>query len=227
VSIGLLGAGNSLLVLTATVTIQRQAPIEVLARVFGIVEGTKMAMLAGGSVLVSVLVAQMSLAAAFAVIAGATTAVLVCCIALLRRHGEDLEPVDAAIVQRLLLDPVLAPLHAPTIELLARGAERLSTDAGEPIIREGELGDRYYLIVDGTVEITQDGQHLRALSAGASFGEIALLDKVPRTASATSVTRCELLSVERDDFLEAVTGHSRALRAARDVADGFLNGGAR
>ncbi len=227
VSIGLLGAGNSLLVLTATVTIQRQAPIEVLARVFGIVEGTKMAMIAGGSVLVSVLVAQMSLAAAFAVIAGATTAVLVCCIALLGRDGEDLEPVDASIVQRLLLDPVLAPLHAPTIELLARGAERLSTDAGEPIIREGELGDRYYLIVDGTVEITQDGQHLRALSGGASFGEIALLDEVPRTASATSVTRCELLSVERDDFLEAVTGHSRALRTARDVADGFLNGGAR
>jgi len=77
------------------------------------------------------------------------------------------------------------------------------------------------------VEITQDGRHIRALEDGASFGEIALLHDVPRTASATAATRCRLLSVERDDFLEAVTGHSRALRVAREVADGFLDGEAR
>jgi predicted MFS family arabinose efflux permease len=222
VSIAMMGAAESLLVLTATVSIQRQAPPAVLSRIFGIVEGTQMATIAGGSALVSLLVARWSLTAAFLAIGASMILTLALFGSMLRRHGDVLPPVDDETVARLLDDPVLAALSAPTIERLARNAERRRFAAGETIVRQGEPGDHYFLVVDGVVDISQDGHHLRFLPAGRSFGEIALLRDMPRTATATSSTDSEVLAVGRDDFLEAVTGHSRALTTATAVAERFL-----
>jgi hypothetical protein len=220
----LMGAAESLLVLTSTVSVQRQAPPQVLSRVFGIVEGTQMALIAVGSLLVSLLVTQWSLAITFVTIGGASVAVLALLAALLNRQGDVLPPVDDATVAHLLADPVFAPLAATTIERLARNAERRRFEVGDTIVREGEPGEHYYLVVDGTVSVSQDGRHLRDLPAGRSFGEIALLKEVPRTATVVATSAGEVLAVGRDDFLEAVTGHSRALTTARSVADRYLDG---
>jgi predicted MFS family arabinose efflux permease len=224
VSMMLMGAAESLLVLTSTVSVQRQAPPQVLSRVFGIVEGTQMALIAVGSLLVSLLVTQWSLAITFVTIGGASVAVLALLAALLNRQGDVLPPVDDATVAHLLADPVFAPLAATTIERLARNAERRRFEVGDTIVREGEPGEHYYLVVDGTVSVSQDGRHLRDLPAGRSFGEIALLKEVPRTATVVATSAGEVLAVGRDDFLEAVTGHSRALTTARSVADRYLDG---
>ena len=218
-----LGAGGTILVITAAVCIQRQAPSDVLARVFGIVEGSLMASTAAGSFMLATLMRRASLGASFAFVAVAIALLLLIAVGLLRRNSDELAPVDEAIVARLLDDPVFSPLAAPTIERLARHADRRSIDTGESIVRQGDAGDHYYLVVEGTVAITQDGRQIRALSAGDSFGEIALMRDVPRTASATATSTVELLTVERDVFLAAVTGHSRALSAANDVVDGFLD----
>lgn len=219
-----MGAAESLLVLTSTVSVQRQAPPHVLARVFGIVEGTQMALIAVGSLLVSVLVTNWSLAVTFVTIGGASVAVLALLAALLNRQGDLLPPVDDDTVESLLADPVFAPLAATTIERLARNAERRRFDAGDTIVREGEPGEHYFLVVDGTVEVSQAGRHLRFLPAGRSFGEIALLKEVPRTATVAATSAGVVLAVGRDDFLEAVTGHSRALTTASTVADRYLEG---
>ena len=223
-SMMLMGAAESLLVLTSTVSVQRQAPPHVLSRVFGIVEGTQMALIAVGSLLVSVLVTQWSLAITFVTIGGVSVAVLALLAALLNRQGDVLPPVDDATVASLLADPVFAPLAATTIERLARNAERRAFEAGDTIVREGEPGEHYFLVVEGTVSVSQDGRHLRFLPAGRSFGEIALLKEVPRTATVVATSAGEVLAVGRDDFLEAVTGHSRALTTASTVADRYLDG---
>jgi CRP-like cAMP-binding protein len=75
--------------------------------------------------------------------------------------------------------------------------------------------------VTGEVEVTKAGEVVRRLGPGTSFGEIALLRDVPRTASVICLTDVSLLSIRRDDFLEIVTGHPTRLQAATDLADGW------
>jgi MFS family permease len=217
-----LGAGESLLQLTSGVTIQRQAPPQVLARVFGIVEGLRMAAVAVGSLAVTAFVTWADLGMALVLLAGVVLAVVVLGVARLRRHGDDATVVSDELVQRLLADPVFADLPAPSTERLARSVEVLDVPAGQQVIVEGAAGDRYYLIADGEVDVTIAGRFVRSRGPRESFGEIALLRDVPRTATVTARTAVRLLTVGRDDFLEAVTGHPRSRGAADQVVEGML-----
>ena len=90
------------------------------------------------------------------------------------------------------------------------------------MILEGEVGDRYYLIVNGEVEVTIEGEFVRHMPAGRSFGEVALLRDIPRTATVTRATPVELLVVERAEFLGALSGHPRTMAAASNAASGFM-----
>ena len=74
------------------------------------------------------------------------------------------------------------------------------------MIREGEPGDRVYVIRRGRVRVSKRGTQVAELGAGDYFGEIALLRDVPRTATVTAIDDVEILSLERDEFLSAVTG---------------------
>ncbi len=217
-----LGIGETVLQLTSQISLQREAPSAVLSRIFGILEGSLMASVAFGSMAVTLLVASTSLAAGFVILAGVVLVAVVAGVQRLRHHGDDVPVVDDALVQRLLADPVFALLPAPAVERLARSVSPVSIPAGTAVVSQGELGDRYYLIYDGMVEVTIDGRAVRDLGAGRSFGEIALLRDVPRTATVTATTDLELLAVVRDDFLEAVTGHPRSLGTATEVVEGFL-----
>jgi MFS family permease len=222
VGFALMGLGDAMLVLTATVLIQRIAPTEVLARIFGIVEGIQMGGLALGSYLVSVLVSSLSLGPALGVTSAIVSVLVLGAVAVLHRNGHDLPAVDEETVARLIADPVFAALPAPVIERLARDAERIAAPAGTVIVREGDAGDRYYLVVAGDVAFTIDGRPIRVLGADHSFGEIALLRDVPRTATATAASDVELIAVSRDEFLASVTGHPRSFVTASDVADTWL-----
>ena len=77
---------------------------------------------------------------------------------------------------------------------------------GEIIIREGEIGDRFYIIQSGEVEIVhqepgQPEQQLALRSAGDSFGELALLKDVPRAATVRCITPVDVIIFNRKDFL--------------------------
>ena len=85
---------------------------------------------------------------------------------------------------------------------------------GHTFIREGEPGDRFYAIVDGDVVVTAGGKEIARLGPGGYVGEIALLRDVPRQASVAAVTDTLLLALEREPFLEAVTGSRRAAEVA-------------
>jgi hypothetical protein len=222
VAFAVLGAGETLLQLTSTVTLQRLAPPAVLARLFGILEGIVMGCIALGSIAVTVFVAWTSVTTSFVLLAALVIATVLAGAVLLARSGGQPPPVDDDVIERILTDPVFAPLPAPTIERLGRVAEQVHVAAGDVVVAEGEAGDRYYLVRNGELAVTVRGRQVRALSAGDAFGEIALLRDVPRTATVTARGRADLLAVARDDFLEAVTGHPRSLRTAEATADRWL-----
>jgi CRP-like cAMP-binding protein len=90
---------------------------------------------------------------------------------------------------------------------------------GGVLIREGDVGDLFYVIVEGEVEVTSHGEHLGTLGPGAYVGEIALLRDVPRTATVVARTPLRLLALHREPFLLAVTGHPQSVQAAHAVAD--------
>jgi CRP-like cAMP-binding protein len=113
---------------------------------------------------------------------------------------------------------LFAPLPVATLEDVARHAEPVHAAAGEHIIREGEPGDRFYVISTGAVQVTERGSFRRIEEPGDCFGEIALLRDVPRTATVTALTDCELLTLEREPFLAALTGDRRALAAGHALA---------
>jgi len=93
-------------------------------------------------------------------------------------------------------------------EQLARAHYR----EGEVIIRQGEIGDHFYIIDSGQVEVLQEEpgaqpKRLRVLGTGASFGEIALLNAQPRTATVRCLTPVNVVKLSRRDFLTLVGSH--------------------
>jgi CRP-like cAMP-binding protein len=112
---------------------------------------------------------------------------------------------------------MFTPLPPATIERLALSLVPLNVHAGAVIIRKGETGDRFYVVAEGATRVEGGGPPVILGGAGASFGEIALLRDVPRTATVTASTDMALFALGRDAFLEAVTGHPRSLAAADEA----------
>ena len=138
------------------------------------------------------------------------------------RRLQSTTPVSEHAFALLRRCPVFAPLPLATAEGLAARLIALQVPAGEEIITQGELGDRFYLIEEGAVEVLQDGTVLRRQGPGDSFGEIALLRDVPRTATVRALVPTRLLALDRDPFLVSVTGHADSRHAADEVSDRFL-----
>lgn len=96
--------------------------------------------------------------------------------------------------------PLLAGLDRHGLEEVGRLADEVTLPAGRVAARQGASADEFFVIIDGTVSIDHDGQHARDLGPGDFFGELALLGKVPRTATATCATPCRLLVLGHREF---------------------------
>jgi len=210
--------GMSLMDATGRTLLQRVVSDEILARVFGVLEGLTMAALGLGSILVPALVAWFGLEGAILVFA-----TLLPTLALLSVPG--LRRIDASAViperELALLTKVamFVPLRPQMLESVARRSTWMSAPAGTVLMAEGDPGDRYYVLASGRLEVTRAREYLATLSEpGDGVGEIALLFDVPRTAIVTVLEDAELLVLERADFLTAVTGHPAVARAAEQVA---------
>jgi CRP-like cAMP-binding protein len=120
--------------------------------------------------------------------------------------------------------PFFASLNGQALERLASALIPVSSRPGARVITQGQLGDRFYIIASGEVQVDVDGASVRTIGAGGSFGEIALLRQIPRTASVTAVTPVELLALDRHHFVETVTGQPVAAAAAEAVIHAHLEG---
>jgi CRP-like cAMP-binding protein/predicted MFS family arabinose efflux permease len=96
---------------------------------------------------------------------------------------------------------------------LVAGGDEVTLPSGTRIIQQGETGESFYVILDGEVHVTIDGEDVRTLHPGESFGEIALLHDVPRTASVTAATSVRLWTLRREAFA-AVLGRESPERSA-------------
>ena len=84
-------------------------------------------------------------------------------------------------------------------DLLQHGAWVTMTP-GEPVIEQGEIGDAFYVLRSGQVDVFEDGRLLRTLGPGSYFGEVALLLDVPRTASVRTRTAVRAYRLDREGF---------------------------
>jgi hypothetical protein len=216
VAFALIGMANIVEDVAGFTLLQRTAPPEVLARVFGVLHSLFFAMSAVGAILAPRLIHLIGVRWSL-VCVGAFLPVLTIATRLPLVRLDDSSVDRARELDLLRTMPMFAPLSAPVLEGLASRLVPVHAAAGEKIVREGKPGDRFYVISSGEVEISIDGRTQGTQGPGDHFGEIALLRDVPRTATVTARTDTDLLALERDDFLAAVTGHSASAEAAEAV----------
>jgi MFS family permease len=221
---GLLGVGNSLVDVAAFTLVQRAVPDEVLARVFGVIQMLWLASVGIGAVVAPALIGAASVETAL-IVTGVGLPLLVLVLApLLVRIDSAAKAPDESTLRLLGSTPIFAPLPGAALEHLAARLVPLRLEPGAVIVREGDPGDRFYIVVEGEVEVSQGGVPLSDLREGGYFGEIALLRDVARTATVTARTGVVLYALDRDDFLAAVTGHPQSAEAAETVMSARLAG---
>jgi len=96
--------------------------------------------------------------------------------------------------------PLFADLDERGLQAVALLAREVTPTAGEVLMLAGEPGDELYVIIEGSVRIEHGDRSVRSMTAGGFLGEIALVDRRPRTATATCVTDCRLLAIRGHEF---------------------------
>ena len=216
VLLGIVGVGNSLVDVSALTLLQRGVSNDVLARVFGVLESICLGTIALGAALVPVLIHVLGPRATL-IVAGAF---LPAVTALVWRQILALDqeaPEPGRQLELLRRVPLFAPLPELALGSVAAQLVPLRFEPGASVVREGERGDRFYVVQEGELDVTASGKHLRTLGPGDHFGEIALLRDVPRTATVTASTPVKAYALDREAFVGVVTGHPESAAAADAV----------
>lgn len=109
------------------------------------------------------------------------------------------EPVDSK-AQRLRSIWLFAGCSKRELALLERACDEALAPAGSSICEEGHSGRDFYLIVEGEALVTKAGKEVATLGAGSHFGELSLLDHLPRSASVTAKSDMTLLVLSAREF---------------------------
>jgi MFS family permease len=220
-----MGIGSTLVDVTGMTLLQRAAPPNVVGRVFGVLQSLMLAAIAVGSLITPLLISQLGPRATFVVVG-----VVLPALALLTWRA--VAAIDAGA--RVAVEPlellraisIFAPLAPAAIERLASIAAEIQISAAAAVFEQGDAGDRFFVIADGTASVAIDGAEQAQLGRGDFFGEIALLRDVPRTATVTATEALRLYALERDDFIAAVTGYAPSREAAESIVSARLPAGA-
>jgi CRP-like cAMP-binding protein len=216
VLLAVVGLAGAVFEVTGRTLAQRSAPSDAVARMFSVLEALMDLGLVLGAVLVRAGIAIGGIRAALvtpAVIAALLMATL------WRRLGtmERTATVPHVQIQLLRSISIFSALPAPELEMVARELEPIAVDRGSVVIKEGDPGDRYYAVASGELVISRDGRRVAAVTRGDGFGEIALIRDIPRQATVTAETQALLYGLQKEQFLETVTGHPSAVAATSAV----------
>jgi MFS family permease len=213
VLLAVVGVANSLLDVSGLTLVQRSLPQAMLGRVFGVLETIAIASIGVGAILTPLLIELVGIRASLIVIG-----VFLPVLAVLSWRG--VRAVDDAVelpereISLLRSLPIFAPLSGATLELLASRLVPVRALPGTELIREGEPGDLFYVLVKGEAIVRRAGVTVAKLGPGDYFGEIALLRNVPRTATVTAASEVDLRTLERDIFVSAVSGDPQSAETA-------------
>ena len=216
IMLAIVGAANSVEDVAVFTLLQRLVPDRMLTRVLGVTWSLAMGGVALGSIAAPVLVDALGARAAF--IAVGSVLPLLSLVAYRRLAEIDHAVAPAPELELIERVPMFAPLSVAAKERVAAKLVPLSVAAGELVIVAGEVGDRFYIVGDGELDISAAGTH-KTVHHADYFGEIALLRDVPRTATVKALAATQLYALQREDFLAVVTGHRAAHAAAHAVAD--------
>jgi MFS family permease len=221
---GVIGVANSFVDVAGLTLVQRTVPDDVLARVFGVIQLLWLSSVGIGAMVAPLLIDWLGLENAM-IVTGISLPLLVALFARrLVRIDATAEAPEHDELRILASIPIFTPLPGASLEHLAGRLVPLRLDPETVIVREGDAGDRFYIVAEGTVEISEYGRPISELGPGGYFGEISLIRDVPRTATATSTTPVVLYALDREDFLAAVTSHAPSAEAAEEVVSSRLAG---
>ena len=96
--------------------------------------------------------------------------------------------------------PFFAELSRGELMELAKATEDMEVEEGRALTREGESGREFFVIIEGEVAVTKDGSEIRKMGPGDFFGEIALIEDTPRTATVTAATPLRFFVLTRQSF---------------------------
>jgi hypothetical protein len=209
------GAGNSMVDIAGFTLLQRAVDDVVLGRVFAALEIVGSAGIGAGSL------AAPALASGLGVRWALATAVSLPLLALIFRRSlravDDSSTVPQRELELLASVPIFQPLAPTTLEKLALHLQPVTVEAGHEVVREGEEGERFYVIESGEVDVVHGGALAATLGPGQYFGEIALLHDVPRVATCVARTAACLFELDRGVFVSAVSGHEQSNAAVEEV----------
>ena len=208
--------GSSTLVVDvlAVTALQRAVPSDQLARVFGAFFAFFIGATAIAMVITPPIVSALGLNGGLWTMAVGPTALAVAGYPALRAidrttagRAAELEP-KVALLERL---DIFASASRPILERLAAAARGAAFEAGSVIIREGEDADALYVLVEGEVQVSARGESggperpVRVMTAPTYFGEIGVLERIPRTATVTALTNCSCELIDGETLLDALT----------------------
>jgi hypothetical protein len=217
----LVGAARTVQSVAAQTLLQRSTPLDVIVCAFALIESMRDLGMAFSALIVPLLIGLGGAKAAFV---GMACFALIALLAAARRIRRIDSEASIPVVEMGMLRnmAIFSALPAAPLETLAREAHYESVQPYTAIINEGEEGDSYYAISNGSVRVTKRGREIRRLGSGDGFGEIALLYPVKRTATVTATIETTLLSIGREAFLTAMRAHPATSAAAERTATVLL-----
>ena len=206
------GAGTLVVDVLAVTALQRSLPADVLGRVFGAFFTLVLLAISLGALVTPFVITEAGLDASIWFAGALLPALCLLGLPWLRRmdamnlaQAAALEPRVAALART----GIFAEASRPVLEQLARAATDVQVPAGTVVIREGDEADALYLLLDGTMAVAARGESgeehpLPSMGPGTAFGEIGLLERIPRTATVTSTAPSTMLRIDGPTFLESL-----------------------
>jgi hypothetical protein len=212
----LVGVGNALVDVGFFTLIARLVPDRVLARAFGADESLIALTVALGALVTPLMIDLLGIRGALAVLGLIAPVAAAISWLWLRAIDRSITHRDQeiAVLQQV---GMLRLLPMPAIENLAVRVGHAQVPAGEAVFHQGDHGDRFYVICKGAAEVIADGRLIRTMGPGEGFGEIALLRDTPRTTTVRARTPLELYTLDRQQFVPAVSGYRSSSREAEAV----------